>query len=66
MNKFEIAVMKFANDLDLGTIVPTKIMPSIDFVFDENGFNEDKELLSKLEFLLRHGKAKIVVEGEYE
>ncbi len=64
MNKFEEAVMRFANDLAIGSIVPTKVILPRYFVFNEKQFNEDKDILSELEWLLRHEKAKIIVEDK--
>ena len=67
MNKYELAVSRFANDLSIGAITHKENDMSFDgvtFKPDKKKFEEDAELLDKLEYLLRHGLARIYVENE--
>lgn len=63
MNKYEEMIEKFANDFELELNKPDEFSISNLIKYDKTIAN-DIYLLSKLAYLIRNGKARIIIEDE--
>ena len=64
MNKYEEMIQKFANDFELEINNPNDFSISDLIKYDKTIAN-DIYLLSKLAYLIRNDKAKVIVEDEW-
>lgn len=64
MNKYEEMIQKFANDFELELNNPDEFSISDLIKYDKTIAN-DIYLLSKLAYLIRNDKAKVIVEDEW-
>ena len=64
MNKYEEMIQKFANDFELEINNPDDFSISDLIKYDKTIAN-DIYLLSKLAYLIRNDKAKVIVEDEW-
>ena len=64
MNKYEEMIQKFANDFELEINSPDDFSISNLIKYDKTIAN-DIYLLSKLAYLIRNDKAKVIVEDEW-
>ena len=64
MNKYEEMIQKFANDFELELNNPDEFSISNLIRYDKTIAN-DIYLLSKLAYLIRNNKAKVIIEDEW-